>query len=147
MSHYLDFESLVTDGEALCRAICRTPLPNNRTDITFSEAPISMEGYAGNRSQLANIIIPKRLTGGYGDTGFIKTKEGTYKAILDESDMRRGFDQGWMDRLYTYYNVEKAKMEFDSMKVDYTESLDDLGRIQLRAKFKDTTASKIQVRR
>jgi hypothetical protein len=151
MSHFNNFETIITDKEALIRALCRC---DNRNGNIFRKNQIEdhneathLYGYQDDqRAQKANIIIRRHNVGGAAnDLGFIEAN-GTYKAII--SDYDSGFyNKQWLGKLTTYYNVEKSKMELDAKGIAYTEVKDAQGRIQLRAKFKaDMNASRIQVK-
>lgn len=149
MSHYLAMETQITDQEALVRALCRsisraTSKEFTRGQIEVCEPARHLYGYKGDqREQTANVILRRQHVGGSSnDVGFVKGPNGTYSAIVSDFDRENGYGQPWLTRLYTFYNVEKAKMEMDSRGVQYTETKDDRGRIQLRAKFqvKEETA-------
>jgi hypothetical protein len=71
------------------------------------------------------------------DIGWVRNKDGKFEAIISEFD-KSYYNTEWNSKLYTYYNVEKSKMEMDARGIKYTEKIDDKGRIQLRAKFKVT---------
>ena len=150
MSHFNDFETIIADKEALLRALCRCDSRNGnvfqRNQIEDHNEATNLYGYQSDRrAQKANIIIRRQHVGGAAnDLGFVK-ENGTYKAII--SDYDSGFyNKQWLGKLTTYYNVEKSKMELEAKNIPYTEILDNKGRIQLRAKFQDTKASRIQVK-
>jgi hypothetical protein len=106
-------------------------------------------GYQNDqRAQTAHVIIRRQYVGGAAnDVGFVRQADGSYKAIISEYDSSH-YNQTWLNRLTTYYNVEKSKMELESRKIPYTESVDDKGRIQLKAQFKtQDSGSRIKVRR
>jgi hypothetical protein len=141
-------ETQITDQEALVRALCRsisraTSKEFTRGQIEVCDNPRNLYGYQNDRrAQTANVILRRQHVGGLSnDIGFAKGKDGTYSAIISEYDSGY-YTKEWLTRLYTFYNVEKAKMEMDSRGVQYTETKDDRGRIQLRAKFqvKEETA-------
>jgi hypothetical protein len=153
MSHFNDFETEITDEEVLKKALCRCRNRENQLIkdnwIESHEKPTNLYGFQNDkRQQKANIIIRRDYVGGAAnDLGFIKGPEGKYIAIISDYD-RGYYNKSWMGRLMTYYNIEKTKKEFDAKGVEYTESKDDQGRIQLRAKFKSqASSSRIQVRR
>ena len=140
MSHYNGFETTITNQEALVRALCRC---NSREGQIFTQSMIEthdkathLYGYHGDqRVQTANVIIRRVHVGSASnDLGFVKNKDGKFQAIISEYDSGY-YDQHWLTKLYTYYNVETSKMEYESRGIEYTESKDDAGRIQLRAKF------------
>lgn len=146
MSHYLDFKTSISDPKALVRALCRCA---NRIGRAWTEADFEVHeqadhlyGYQNDvRDQTANVIIRRRLVGSMAnDIGFARDAEGNYNAIVSE------FDQGfynaqWREKLYTYYNVEKSKMELEAKGIDYTEQKDNQGRLQIEATFKKETSN------
>jgi methyltransferase-like protein len=153
MSHYNDFETEMKDKDALIRALCRCKNRHNqsiqREWIETHNNPDNLFGYLDDqRSQKANIIIRRQHVGpSSNDLGFVQTDTG-YKAIISDYDSHY-YNPQWIGKLTTYYNIEKSKMELEAKGIAYTEVLDEIGRIQLRAKFKTETetTSRIQVRR
>ena len=148
MSHYLAMETQITDQEALVRALCRstcraTSKEFTRNQLEVNDTARNLYGYENDRrAETAHVIIRRNHVGGSAnDIGFAQGKDGTYSAIISEYDSRY-YTKEWLTRLYTFYNVEKAKMEMDARGVQYTEAKDTKGRIQLRAKFqvKEETA-------
>jgi hypothetical protein len=152
MSHFNDFKTEMTDKEALVRALCRADYRAgtlNRAHIECHDTPASLYGYQNDkREQKAHVIIRRNHVGSSSnDMGFVQDESGRYKAIISDFDQSH-YNQQWLGKLTTYYNVEKSKMELDAKGITYTESVDTQGRIQLRAKFKaDVNASRIQVKR
>lgn len=153
MSHYLKFETQITDQEALVKALCRCQSRMNKKEFTKAqieslEKPEHLEGFHGDtRPEVAHVILRRRYVGdSSNDIGFVRNKDGKYEAIISEFD-KSFYNADWNSKLYTYYNVEKSKMELDSRGVKYTEQIDDKGRIQLRARFKVTEdATRVGVR-
>jgi hypothetical protein len=120
-----------------------------RNQIEAHEDPKHLYGYQGDRrEQKANVIIRRNNVGGAAnDVGFFRDGDGKYNAIISEYDSGH-YNKQWLGKLTTFYNVEKSKMELEAKGIEYTETKDDKGRIQLRAKFNvKTCASRIQVRR
>jgi hypothetical protein len=74
------------------------------------------------------------------DIGFVKTADGTYTAIISEYDSSF-YSQGWLKKLYTYYNVEKAKMDSEAQGHKVVETVDKQGRIQLEVFFEEKKAT------
>jgi len=141
MSHYLDIKTQITDLECLVEALCRIETRTgqwNKNKIEVHETPQNLYGYQGDvRSQKANVIIRKLHVGGASnDIGFLKSPDGTYTSIISEFD-RRFYNLLWSEKLSTYYGVEKAKKEFKVKGIKYTETVDEKGRIQLRAKIQE----------
>lgn len=152
MSHFNNFETEITDKEALLRALCRCDSRNGyafqRNQIEDHNEATNLYGYQSDRrDQKAHVIIRRQHVGKCSnDLGFVKGENGNYNAVI--SDYDSGFyNKRWLGKLTTYYNVEKSKMELDAKGIAYTETIDTKGRIQLRAKFKaDMNASRIQVK-
>lgn len=147
MSHFNDFETTIIDEAGLVRALCRNGF--KETDIERNETPTNLFGYQGDRrEQKAHVILRRKYIGSASnDIGFEKTDDGTYRAHISDYDKSR-FDNQWLSKLYTYYNVEKSKIALEEKGIPYTETIDKKGRIQLRAKFKtsDVNTSRIKVR-
>ena len=121
----------------------------NPEHIEVHDKAQNLYGYKNDRrEQTANVIIRrKHINSSSNDIGFALNKEGRYGAIISEYDNQSGFTQGWLTKLFTYYNVEKTKMELESRKIAYVEDKDDQGRMRLRAKFTaDANKPKIGVR-
>ena len=152
MSHFNDFETSMTDKEALLRALVRCDFRAgilNKNNIECHDNPASLYGYQNDRrQQTAHVIIRRNHVGGSSnDLGFVQEASGNYKAIISDFDSSY-YNPQWLGKLTTYYNIEKSKMELDAQNIPYTEVKDALGRIQLRAKFKtDTNVSRIGVKR
>jgi len=152
MSHYNDFETEITDQAALVRALCRCEnRARQQIQLGMVEThtdPQHLYGYQGDRrNQKAHVIIRQQYVGSASnDIGFVKNEDGKYAAIISDFDSSH-YNKPWLTKLYTYYNVEKTKLEFENRGIAYTETQDDKGRIQLRAKFKAENTSRIQVRR
>lgn len=152
MSHFNDFKTQITNQAALVRALCRCKNANGQviklSQIEISEIAKVLTGYDarnGGKVQHANVILRKgdnHFFNDYNDIGFVKQPDGTFKAVV--SDYYK--DPAWLNTLFTYYNVETAKMAFEVKGKEYVESLDDKGRIQLRAKFEAPNTSRIKTR-
>lgn len=145
MSHYNGFNTQITDLEALVRALCKEKIRGHvitRDMIEVHDKPAKLNGYYGTDNRTAQVIIRKQNYQGYGDMGFVKNSDGTYMAIVDDSDVN---DQ-YRGSLQMHYNIEKTKMTFESKGIKYVEAKDEKGRIQLRAKFQDVSGSRIQVK-
>lgn len=152
MSHYNDFETTITDEKALVRALCRC---NTRDSIKVTvdllevhKDPQNLYGYHNDvRDQKAHVIMRRQIVGSAAnDIGFVKNADGKYNAIISDFD-RTFYNQDWLNKLYTYYNVEKSKIELETRGIKYHESLDSKGRIQLCAKFETkTSGNRVKVR-
>lgn len=142
MSHYNDFKTQITDPMALVRALKRVRTrthPWTEKDIEVHGTAVALYGYHGDkRAQTANIVIRRHnVQGAANDLGFVMEKDGTYTAIISDYDQSY-YNKTWQAELYTYYNVEKSKMEFESHGIEYEESKDEVGRIVVQGKFKQT---------
>jgi hypothetical protein len=49
--------------------------------------------------------------------GFVQ-KDGQYEAIVDDKNV----SPAWVQKMSTYYNIEKSKIELEAKKIKYTES-------------------------
>ena len=146
MSHTLDFETVVTDPQALVRALKRMGVPEQ--DIEIHEIAVRLNTYHEEEHKIAHVIVRRNLGCDYShrnsDVGWEHNDEGVYVGHIDEFDYqnRTCFDKDWQQKLYTYYNVEATKIAFENKGMDYVETKDKAGRIQLRAKFAKATAAK-----
>ena len=138
MSHHVQFKSQFTDREALIRALCRVEHPVRgshwtRNSIELHDQAQILNDWRGDcTANKGNVIVRRQNIDRLStDLGFELTKEGTYNVHIDEAQ------KNWVTRLTTYYNVEKTKMELDQRGIKYVESLDEKGRIQLKAKFEN----------
>lgn len=139
MSHLLDFKTCVTDRTALVRALERMGFKNK---VEVHDKAVLLSGHMIDTGRkLANVIVRKQYTGIPADLGFEEKVDAdgntTFVAHIDEyqySGMQ--YNKAWQDKLYTYYNVEKSKMELEAKGIDYSEQKDDQGRIQIKATFK-----------
>ena len=138
MSHTLTFESVVMDQRALVRALVRIGV--SESCIEVHEEPVPMRNYHENEETKANVIVRRKVFAGSrnSDIGWERTDEGTFVAHIDSYNYGDAthFSEAWQQRLYTYYNVEATKIAFEKEGLEYTETTDTDGRIQLRAKFK-----------
>ena len=66
------------------------------------------------------------------DIGFVRGEDGFYTGVIDAY---QGYDDVWLQRLFTYYGVEKSKKEYKARGIDVVEDRLDDGRIRLRARF------------
>jgi len=137
MSHTVDVSTKITDEECLVKALCRV---ENQTGHIFPASiierhkdPTLLNLYGSHRTVNAHIIIrrPNLGHGAYNDLGFVKNSDGSYTAVIADK-----YDSAWLQRLTTYYGVEKAKKEFKARGIKYTETTDDKGRVQLKAQVK-----------
>jgi hypothetical protein len=88
------------------------------------------------RSQKANVILRRRnLSSASNDIGFERTSDGRYRAHISEYDESIGYNEQWRNKLYTYYGVEKAKMDCKSRGYKYVEDVDEQQRPRLRVSF------------
>ena len=148
MSHYLDFKTVMTDSEALRRALLHMETPAHCNGLPASTIEVHktaqhLYGYENDqRDQTAEVIIRKaNVQQSANDIGFAKQPDGTYKAIISEYDRRQYFRDDWLTRLSTYYNYEKSKIELENRKVQYQEMKDSKGRLQLKVVFKTKAVS------
>lgn len=138
MSHYLDMKTAMTDPEALVRALIHVGF--RTSEVKIHSKPTTIMDYCDQPTDKKAIVIVDR----YGakrlndypsnDIGFYKAADGTLKVHMDDGFLER--QPNFMERLGTFYNYEKSKMELDARKAKYIEQTDKLGRLQLRVIFK-----------
>lgn len=129
MSHTLDMKTTMNDPEALTRALVAMGI--SRSAIELHKQGVPIETY-DNKKVNAHVVVRKdwfnknkdKITIGhnyaYSDLGFVQGADGSYVAKVDESN----FDQTWVNKLGTHYNIEKAKIVLDEKKIKYTESVE-----------------------
>jgi hypothetical protein len=141
MSHTSTLKTNITDVEALRRALIHCGIKANQIEI--SDSPIVARGYH-NDAFHANLVVHK-VAGSFGsDIGWEKTKDGTYAVHIDgyHYGTHQHYDETWTNRLNTRYNIEKSKMALDAAGVEYTETVDEKKRVQLKARFKSAEQSR-----
>jgi hypothetical protein len=99
--------------------------------IEVSNKAMTLNGYAGVKRD-ANVIVRQNYlqenfnrlglgVGGFnrafGDMGFVE-HDGTYEAIVDDKNV----SPAWVQKMSTYYNIEKTKIELDAKKITYSET-------------------------
>lgn len=135
MSHLAKLKTSVTDAQALVRALGRMGIDKSRIEV--HDKAIQAKGYHQEETFNANVIV--RKNGSFGsDIGWEKDgRSGVFAAHLDEYNYSSGqhYSKEWQNRLYTFYNVEKAKMELEAKGIEHEELVDDVGRVQVRARF------------
>lgn len=142
MSHYLDIETEINHQGALVRALERLGFKDK---IEVHEKAQNLYGYQGDiRKDKAHVIIRRKYVGSAAnDIGFEKTDTGKYRAHISEFDQGKGsyshnkgnYGDEWQKKLFTYYGVERAKIEFEKKRMKYTEELDEQNRIRLRVRM------------
>lgn len=138
MSHNLDMKTSMIDPEAIARAF--THLGFSAAAIKIHKTPVTMRNWKGETMpQKANVIVNYQDVSRVGDypsndIGFERGADGVYKCHMDDGFLTRHTE--FMNKLGTYYNYEKSKMELDARKVQYEETMDKLGRLQLKVAFK-----------
>lgn len=138
MSHYLDMKTQLTDPEALRRALLHMGF--SESEVRVHDKNVNIKDYMGKiTAKQASVVVDYNAAtrvGSYpsNDLGFYKTKDGTYGCHMDDGFLER--QKGFMEKLGTYYNYEKSKIELEARKVPYEETTAEDGRLQLRCKFK-----------
>jgi hypothetical protein len=131
LSHYLNVETQITDAKALYRALQRVTLRGTNKCATTDQIEVHKKaahlfGYHGDqRADVANIIIRRQYVGSASnDIGFVKGKDGRYKAIISQFD-KKYYNQKWLEKLFTFYGVERAKMELEKRRMKFKEFVDE----------------------
>lgn len=138
MSHYLDMKTQLTDPEALRRALLHMGF--SESEVKVHQNNVNIKDYMGRRTdKKASVVVDYNAASRVGnypsnDLGFYKTSDGTYTCHMDDGFLER--QKGFMDKLGTYYNYEKSKIELEARKIPYEELKDDTGRLQLKCQFK-----------
>jgi len=132
MSHYAELKTQIKDEKALVAALVRMGFKEEHVEI-HKEAT-NLYGYHGDkRNDKAEIIIRRKYIGGSSnDIGFKKQADGTYKAIISDFDRTSmGYNQKWLDKTGTYYNVEKSKIAAKHRGFKFKETTTKEGKLQL----------------
>jgi hypothetical protein len=139
MSKYAQFPTSLTEGSPLVEA-----LRSLGYDVATSATPQPCNGYQGSQGQTAEIIVSKKSLIAkhghcFGDIGFTKTADGTYKAIIDDLDQDTIGGDGWMNRLKQEYTAQRqiavGRMKGYTYQGREVVKLAD-GREQVRLQFK-----------
>jgi len=141
MSHFVNITTQIKDSKALIKALGRLGFNN----VEYHEKPANLYGYQNDlRKEMANVIIRRKYVGtSSNDIGFEKNSNGLFIAHISEFDQGTGtysnhkgkYGEEWQNKLYTWYGVEKAKMEFDKYGQTYCEDTDDQGRPRLKVRI------------
>jgi hypothetical protein len=148
MSHLDEFQTEMTDQEALIKALCRMGF--TRDQIEVHERAQTIIGYHGTEDRkVGHIIIRQAYSRIPSDIGWEK-KNGNFVGHVDAFDYRgpgwrdrcKGginnviYDKTWNVQLLNNYNFEKSKMALEARGIKCTECKDSRGRLQLRAIMK-----------
>lgn len=142
MSHFVDIITEIKDKEALIKALERMGFKDK---IEVYDVAQNLYGYQNDlRKQKAHVIIRKRYIGSSSnDIGFEKRSE-RFIAHISDFDQGTGeyagrtdakYGETWQKKLYTYYGVEKAKIEFKNKDWEYIEDIDEKERPRLRVRI------------
>lgn len=134
MSHYVDVTTEIKDEKALVKALGRLGYQGM---VEVYDHAVNLYGYRGDmRSQKANVVLRrKNLSSASNDIGFERMSDGRYRAHISEYDESIGYNEQWRNKLYTYYGVEKAKMDCKARGYKYVEDVDEKQRPRLRVSF------------
>lgn len=142
MSHYVDIITEIYDIKALVRALERVGFKGR---VEVHKTAQCLYGYMGDlRNQKAHVIIRRKYVGSSAnDIGFERMSDGRFKAHISEYDQGTGQYSGhkgkhgkeWQNKLYTYYGIEKSKIEFDNKGMTYKEDVDEKQRPRLRVRI------------
>ena len=127
--------------EALVLALIRNGFAESMIEV--HDTPQNLYGYQDDkRAQKAHIIVRRKYVGSSSnDIGF-ENINGTFIAHISEFDSGTGSysshssnarcNQGWQNKLGTYYGIETAKLECKKNRIKYTEDVDEQQRPRLR---------------
>lgn len=134
MSHYVDLVTLMTDEDALVKALCRMGFKEHM--IERHAQATNLYGYRGDmRSQKANVIVRRQYAGSASnDLGWEKVGN-SYRSHISEYDQRK-YNKTWQDKLTQMYNVEMTKLTCQRKKINYTEDVDQNNNPRIRIRVK-----------
>ena len=149
MSHTNDFTTVISDQEALVRALVCMGIP--REQIEIHETPVRLKTFHEEEVKHAHVVVRRRLWEGvHSDAGWERNDEGLFVGHID--DYAYGvnasglyFSQEWQRKLYTHCNYQTLKLEYERRGMEVTETKEN-GRLQLRAKFKKVAAKETSLR-
>ena len=145
MSHLDEFQTEMTDQEALIKALCRMSF--TRDQIEIHERAQAIIGYHGTDDhKVGHIVIRKQHSRIPSDIGWEK-KNGNFVGHVDAFDYTGSvwrdrckggviYNQAWNIQLLNNYNLEKSKMALQARGTPCKECKDARGRLQLRAIIK-----------
>jgi hypothetical protein len=137
MSHTNDFTTVISDQEALVRALVCMDIP--REQIEVHETPVRLKTYHEEEVKHAHVVVRRRLwVGKHSDVGWERNDEGLFVGHVDDYNYTGSpcYDTDWQRKLYTHCNYQTLKLEYERRGMEITETKAKDGRLQLRAKFK-----------
>jgi hypothetical protein len=152
MSHLDEFETTMTDKEALLRALVRMGFTREHIEVNAKGRLIN--GYhATEDNKMGHIIINKQHSKIPSEIGW-EEKDGCYVSHVDAYNYSnfndyRGcpvYDHAWQMKLLEYYNLEKDKMTLSARGITCTETRDSKGRLQLIAKMGKAKTNQMKIR-
>lgn len=140
MSHLVDLKTQVTDRIALIRALERAEMGFKGKVEQFDKA-VNIKSSYDSTYKKANIVVRSKNTGINADMGWEEVRDAngrvSFVQHVDEYHYHGApcYDKTWQNKLYTYYGVEKSKLELEKRKIQYTEDKDPAGRPRIVARF------------
>jgi hypothetical protein len=136
----------IKDTKALVKALERMGFKDK---IEVYDKAENLYGYQNDiRKDKAHVILRRKYVGSSSnDIGFERNKDGLFVAHISEFDQGTGqyaghegrYGKTWQNKLFAFYGVEKAKMEFDKqgykLGKTYFEDVDEQERPRLRVKI------------
>lgn len=115
MSRYATVKTEFKDDRALVDALVETGKWAIE-QIEIHHEPQNLLGYRGDqRKEKANIIIRRKNIGRVSnDIGFLKEKDGNYKAIISEYDAHVKYGSQWVNQLKGNYAFHKLRRDQES---------------------------------
>lgn len=87
MSAKMTIKTNMKQADQIIGALIAMGVPEDQ--IQHAPEGVEVSGYRGKSYGEAQILIPKKWHGGYGDVGFAQQSDGTYQAVMDDLDNYR----------------------------------------------------------
>jgi hypothetical protein len=123
MSHYTQVATSLRDQAALVAALKEMGL-----DVESHSVPQHLLGYQGDiRPEIAEVIVRRKFVGrASNDIGFVRGKDGTFRAIVSEYD-RKKYGEAWLGQVNVRYSrkIAVAKMTAQGLRLAEDEERPD----------------------
>ena len=131
MSEFVVVNTHINDLEALKRTLADFGIDESQIEVY--DEPVRLEGWQGDRSRSAHVVIRKRILGNsYSDIGFERNADGTYRIWMTDSWGNRvasAIKNGEFLQRYAHRKILRDVEQQYGMRVESCEEKD--GRIEI----------------